>query len=101
MSYQIIEGSCIPVAGIHVIDDQILQVAEISKHLWNPKYFASYLLFLKLASSETIKKLTDIIMIDEDPEEVGSLCNSLYLLRLGLYAANTKFLDANIRVSFL
>ena len=79
----------------------MLQVAGVSKDLWIPKYFASGILVLKLYSSDTVKKLTGIIMIGEDPEAVGSLCTSLYLLRLGLYAVNTKVLDASMIVSFL
>ena len=62
----------------------MLQVAGISKSLWRPKDFASDLLVLKLASSDTVKKFTGIIMISEDPEAVGSICTSLYFLRLGL-----------------
>ena len=78
----------------------MLQVVGISKDLWRPEDFASDLLVLKLASSDTVKNLTGIIMVGEYPVEVGILCNSLYFLRLGLYAVDTKFLDANMRVSF-
>ena len=78
----------------------MLQVSGIYKDLWRPKDFSSDLLVLKLVSSETVKKLTDIIMIGEDPAAFGSICTSLYLLRLGLYAVNTKFLDANMRRIF-
>ena len=56
----------------------MLQVAGISKDLWRPKNFAYDLLVLKLASSETVKKLTDIIIIGENPEAVRSLCTSIY-----------------------
>ena len=59
----LIEVSCLQVSGIHVIDAQMLQVSGISKDLWRPKYFSSDILVLKLASSETFKKLTDTIMI--------------------------------------
>ena len=79
----------------------MLQVAGIYKDLWIPKYFASDLLVLKLASSDTVKKLTSIIIIGEDPASVGSLCTSLYFLILGLYSVNTKVIDANKQVSFL
>ena len=79
----------------------MLQVAGIYKDLWRPIYFAYNLPVLKLTSSETIKKLTDIIMIGKYPAAVGSLFTSLYFIRLGLYAVNTKVLDAKIRVSFL
>ena len=101
LHYKLIGGSCISFAGINVIDAQMLQVAGISKDLWRPKYFEFYLLVLKLALSETVKNLTDIIMIGEDPAEVFSLFTSMYLLILGLYAANTKVLDENMGVSFL
>ena len=76
--YQLIGGSVLPVAGIHVIDTQMLQVAVISKDIWLPKNFSYDLLVLKLASSETVKKLTDIIMIGEDTAAVGSLCTSFH-----------------------
>ena len=99
--YHIIVGSCLPVAGIHVIDAQMLQVSGISKNLWRPKDFASDILVLKLASSETVKKLTGIIMIGDYLETFFSLCTSLYFLRLGLYAVNTKVLASNMRVYFL
>ena len=90
-----------PVAGINVIAAQMLQVADISKDLWRSKDFASDILFLKLDFSETVILLTDIIMIGDYSSAVGSLCNSLYFLRLCLYAVNTKVIDANMRVSFL
>ena len=99
--YQLIVVSCLPVSGIHFIDAQMLQVSGISKYLWRPKDIVSDLLVLKLASSDTVKKSTDIIMICEDPAAVGSLCTSLYFSRLGLYAVNTKVLYANMQVSFL
>ena len=101
LRYHIIEGSCLPVTGIDVIGAQMLQVAGIYRDLWRPKDFAFDLLILKLASSETVKNLTDIIMIGEDPEAVGSLCASPYFLRLGLYAVNTKVIHATMRVSFM
>ena len=72
--YQLIGCSCLPVSGIHDIDPQMLQVYEISKDLWRPKDFASYLLVLKLDSSGTVKNFTDTIMIGEYPASVGSLC---------------------------
>ena len=63
LRYKLIGGSCLLVASIHDIDAQMLQVSGISKDLWRPKYFVSDLLVLKLASSETFKKLNDTIMI--------------------------------------
>ena len=66
-----------------------------------PKGFSSDILLLKLVSSETVKKLTDIIMIGEYPASVGILCTSLYFLRIFLYAVNSKVLDANMQLSFL
>ena len=79
----------------------MLQVSDIYEDSWHPKDFAYDILVLKLASSETVQKLTGIIMIGDYLETFGSLCTSLYFLRLGLYAVNTKVLDANMRVSFL
>ena len=101
LRYQLIEGSCLPVVGIRVIDSQMLQVAGISKDLWRPKDFAFDILVLRLDSSDNVEILTYIIIIGEDPAAVGSICNSIYFLILGLYAVNTKVLDANMRVSFL
>ena len=98
MRYQLIGGSCLLVASIHVIYAQMLQVSRISKDLWRPKYFESDLLVLKLTSSETFKKLTDTIMISEDLAAFVSLCTSLYLLRLVLYDVNTKVLYTNMRL---
>ena len=79
----------------------MLQVSVISKDSWRPNDFESDILVLKLASSETVKNLTYIIMIGKDPEAVGSLFTSLYFLGLGLYSVNTKFLDTYTQVYFL
>ena len=86
----LIEVSCLQVSGIHVIDAQMLQVFSISNYLWRLKDFASDILVLNLDSSETVKILTDTIIIGEDSAPVGSLFTSLYFLRLGLHSSGYK-----------
>ena len=61
LHYQLIGGSFLLFSGIHIIDSQTLQAAEASKDLWRTRDFAYYLLVLKLASSDTVNKLVDLI----------------------------------------
>ena len=66
----------------------ILHLSGVSHKLWCLKDFASYLLILKRVIHKTIKKLIQLCY--GDGVDVAVVYLNLYLVRLCLYAVNSK-----------
>ena len=93
--YQLVGGSSPASIGGHVFDPALLRIAKVSQKLWRVEDFASDAVLLKLASADTIKKLTDLSARDNLNCDVGNhavTVLSLVFLRLRVYAVNARSL---------
>ena len=87
--YQLIGGSGCTVIRIYIINTHLLIIARVSINLWRIIDYESDLLVLKLSSYDTLCKLCEIFLTEEEGS-VGALCVTLYFVRLSLYATNSK-----------
>lgn len=94
--YQYFGGSSATWIGKYIIDTELLRLAGVAKLLWRIKDFASDLLVLKLASYDTVDKLSSLV--NEDPGSVGVLCATLFFMRARLCAVNSKTLGCRDRM---
>ncbi len=94
--YQLVGGSSPASIGGHVFDPALLRIAKVSQKVWRVEDFASDAVLLKLASADTIKKLTDLSTQDNlncDVENHAVTVLSLVFLRLHVYAVNARSLS--------
>jgi hypothetical protein len=95
----VIGGNSIPVMGSACVDCGLLLDAGIPYELIRVSDFASDLLVLKLASSETAGKIMSLE--NQDSDSVFVTCLTLYFMRAHLFGVNSKECDANHRVSLI
>ena len=55
-----IGGSCTAIIGGYLYDIGILQAAGVIRELWQPEYFSSDLLIIKLDSHTTFHNIIDV-----------------------------------------
>ena len=101
--YQIIGGSNLSYIGKIPIDADLLRLADITQEFWRTQDFASDLVVLKLASSETIDSLLKLPTENYSYtySNLNALMLTLYFIRLRLYSINGSYLLAKHRVRFL
>jgi hypothetical protein len=101
LKYQVfVGGSCCASIGSFVFDQGLLTICGIPLEIFRSGDFASDLLALRLASSNTVEKISSLATL-QDPGTVSVMCMGLYFMRLNLFAVNSKDIDAQTRIIFL
>ena len=97
--YQLMGYSCVLIMGSHPVDTGLFALAGIPQELWRVKDWASDLVVLRMASSQTVQKVA-ALSESEDQGTVAVMCTSLYFIRLKLFSVNCKKLGFRERVVF-
>ena len=102
MQSQLVLGSDIVTGGKAVFDVGILRLAGVSVDLYQVNDYASDVLALKLCSSDTIKKLMNLVVTSkEDPLNIAFITITLYFLRTFLCAYNGVDITSEGRVTMM
>jgi hypothetical protein len=102
LKYQVfVGGSCCGTIGNYIFDEGLLTICGSTTELFRCGDFALDLLVLRLASFDTVSKLSTLTST-EDPGSVTAMCMGLYFMRMNLFAVNAKSsLDLHSRVVFI
>ena len=85
---EIISGNKMKTIGNTFVDTELLNLANIAKELVYIKDFASDLLVLRLASSETVQEIMELLV--SDTKSVCATCVTLLFMRAHLYGVNCE-----------
>ena len=91
LRYQLCGGSCVTTIGHHVLDADLLRVAGVTNELFRVQDFASDASVLRLFSSSSIQKLSNVLSEGEkdfSAGDIGCLSLALFMVRLHLHAVN-------------
>ena len=75
--------------GFHVVDCVLYIISGVALKFWRVKYWESELLPLGLAPAGTVVNITHLAAI-EDTGTVSIMCESLFFMRLKLFAVKAK-----------
>ena len=99
---QLLLGSDIVTGGKAVFGVGILRMTGVSVYLYRVNDYTSDILVLKLCSSDTIKKLMNLVITSkEDPLNIASIAITLYFLRTFLCVYNGEDITSKGRVTMM